>query len=179
MTKDKTRTPPPAKRSRDPDERIRLVATRDEIIETKLTQVQIDEMQRENLVLDNEIERLEEKKNEANKNFASQLKTIELQKSELRRMVNSGRRRETVTVEEYLTGRNEIVRVRKDTGDALRRENGEPQTRTATARELQEDMFPDKKPAPDAPETVQQNDAQDHAPPVDASFPSEFGGEPS
>lgn len=165
MTKEKTR--PPAKKSRDPEEKIRLVATREEIIETKLTQNQIDEMQRENLVLDNEVERLEEKKAEAMKNFASQLKTIELQKSEIRRMVNAAKRRETVTVEEYLTGSNEIVRFRKDTGDRIGQ-------RTATARELQEDMFPDKAPVT----TDSEDPPQNGAPATDDAFPAEFGGDP-
>jgi hypothetical protein len=178
MSKDKATNKPPARKSRDPEERIRLLATRDEIIETKLTQLQIDEMQRENMVLDNEIEKIEEKKKESASNFASQLKTIELQKSELRRMVNSGRRRETVTIEEYLNGRNEVVRIRKDTGEPLRKDNGEPVTRTATARELQEEMFTDKRTDADPAGPVPQNDAQDHKPPGDASFPSEFGGEP-
>lgn len=169
MTKEKAK--PPAKKSRDPEEHIRLVATREEIIETKLTQVQIDEMQRENLVLDNEVERLEEKKAEATKNFASQLKTIELQKSEIRRMVNSGRRRETVIIEEYLNGRNEIVRIRKDTGERIGQ-------RTATARELQEPMFPDKQPEDGEAEDLPQNGAQDRNSPPDGAFPGEFGADP-
>jgi len=166
MTKEKATAP--AKKRRDPNERIRLVATREEVIESKLTQNQIDEYQRENMVLDNEVEKLEEKKKEQAANIASQLKTIELQKSELRRMCNSGRRRETVEVEEYLTGSNEIVRIRKDTGERIGQ-------RTATARELQEEMFPDKATAePQEP----QIDAPNGSPPPDADFPAEFGGEP-
>lgn len=169
MSKEKPKAP--GKRSRDPNERIRLVATREEIIETKLTQNEIDEMQRENMVLDNEIEKLEEKKKEQMANIASQLKTIELQKSELRRMVNSGRRRETVTIEEHLTGSNEIVRIRKDTGERIGQ-------RTATPRELQEPMFPDKSPPENGNGDEQQIDAPGGSPPDDAGFPAEFGGEP-
>lgn len=126
------------------------------------------------VLLDDE-ERIEEKAKEAAKNFASQLKTNQLQRNELRRTINAGRARETVTVEEYLNGRNEIVRINKATGEPLRRENGEPQTRTATARELQEDMFSDKRQDQDGAGTVQQNDAQ---PQGDTGFPSEFGGDP-
>jgi hypothetical protein len=170
MTKEKSKAP--AKKSRDPNERIRLVATREEIIDTKLTQNEIDEYQRENMVLDDEIEKIEEKKKESASNFASQLKTIELQKSELRRMVNSGRRRETVVIEEHLTGSNEIVRIRKDTGERI---GG----RTATPRELQEEMFSDKPPPENGSVEEPQNDAPVHAGPGDNEFPAEFGGDPA
>lgn len=166
MTKEKAKPPP--KKPRDPEERIRLVATREEVVETKLTQQQIEDMREEVMILLDDEETIEKRKDEALKNFGSQLKTNQLRRNELRRTIAAGRKRETVTIEEHLNGRNEIVRIRKDTGDKIGQ-------RTATARELQEDMFADKPPPKDEPDDAQHNDAPS---PIDTGFGAEFGGDP-
>lgn len=148
-------------KKKDPDERVRKIGEREEIVETKLTQIQLEDMRMEVMALLDEEERIEAKKDEVAKNFTSQLKTNKLQINELRRTIAACKRRETIIVEEHLTQSNEIVRIRKDTGDRIG-------SRTATPRELQEPMFPDPPSDP-----AQQNDAP--APPDDAM---EFGEGP-
>jgi hypothetical protein len=122
---------------KDPNRFVRKIGEREESIETKLTQVQIEDMREEVMTLLDDEERIEEKAKEAAKNFASQIKTNNLQRNELRRTIASGRRKQTLIIEEHLTASNEVVRIRKDTGEAI----GSP--RTATPRELQEELFQD------------------------------------
>lgn len=159
----------PAKKKKDPNERIRKIGEREEVIEIKLTQLQLEDMREEVMTLLDDEERIEEKAKEASKNFASQLKTNQLQRNELRRTIAGGKRRETIIVEEHLTASNEVVRIRKDTGDQVG-------ARTATPRELQEDLF-QELPAGDPSE----NDApQNDAPEGDGAFDeSAFGSEPA
>lgn len=125
--------------------RIRLLATREEIIESKLTQLQLEDKRSTVMELLNEEESIEAKKDEASKNFASQLKTNRLQIDELRRIINSGRERTTIQVEEYLTKANEVIRIRTDTGDQIGQ-------RTASQRELQEDLPLEQKVKPEGDE---------------------------
>ncbi len=69
---------------------------------------------------------------------------LESIKDRIERALNTattGRQEIEVDIEEWLTRGNEIVRVRADTGEVLTR-------RTATASELQENLFP---PAPKPP----------------------------
>lgn len=127
--------------------RVRKIGEREEMIEIEFTPAQIAEKRVEVMVLLDEEERIDAKKDELAKNFASQLKTNKLQINELRRQITSGKTRQTLIVEEYLTQANEIVKIRKDTGEQIG-------ARTATPRELQEEMFGDK-PEEGAP----QNDA--------------------
>lgn len=135
-TKPKNEPKIDAPRKKDPNERIRLLATREEIVDSKLSQLQIEDMRATVIELLDEEERINGKKEESGKNFASQLKTNRLQIDELRRKITSGRRRDTIVVEEYLTGSNEVVRIRADTGERIG-------ARTATLKELQEEMFSD------------------------------------
>ena len=138
-----------SKRTRDEGaKRIRKIGEREEMIEIEFSDEQIADKRGEVMVLLDEEERIEAKKEELAKNFASQLKTNKLQINELRRQITSRKTRMTVIVEEHLTQQNEIVRIRKDTGEQVG-------VRTATPRELQEEMFPAKQegdaPPNDAP----------------------------
>ena len=158
------------KNKKNPTERIR--GEREEILEEKLTQLAIENMREEVMILLDDEERLQEKAKEAAKNFGSQIKTNELQRNELRRTITSGRRRITLVVEEYLTASNEVVRVRKDTGEQIGQ-------RTATPRELQEELPLDSK-AEEAAESEDDDPQQSDADlaEMEASGGSAFGAEP-
>lgn len=148
-------------KKKDPNERVRKIGEREEIVDVELTEAQLEEMRGEVMVLLDDEERIEEKAKEAAKNFSSQLKTNQLQRNELRRKIATRRVRNTIIVEEHLTQANEIVRIRKDTGEIIG-------TRTATPRELQEEMFSDKPPA--AP-----SDAPPEGDPPETGEPEMFG----
>jgi hypothetical protein len=136
-----------AKVKKDPNRLVRKLGEREEVLETKLTQIQLEDMREEVMVLLDEEERIEKKRKEAAKNFGSQLESNKLQMSELRSTIASGKRKQTLIIEEHLTAQNEVVRIRQDTAEII----GQP--RTATARELQEELFQDEPQPPlaDAP----------------------------
>jgi hypothetical protein len=137
---------------KDSNRLVRKLGEREEVIETKLTQIELEDKRMEVMILLDDEEAIERKAKEASANFTSQLKTNKLQRNELRRVITSGKSRQTLVIEEHLTAANEVVRVRKDTGDII----GQP--RTATARELQEDLFQDP-PADPAPQGDAPSDA--------------------
>jgi chromosome segregation ATPase len=145
--------------------RVREVGQREETLKRQLTATEIQALREELEALLDDEDNIDEKKKEASKNFASQLETNKLQQSNLRRRIKSKEAEEKVLVKEYLTKANEIVRIRADTDEQIGQ-------RTATKAELQEEMFPDKKPEGGSPETGEpQNDAQ----PQPAGL--EFGGD--
>lgn len=154
---------------KDPNERVRKIGQREEIINVKLTQVQLDEMRYEVMLLLDDEERIEEKAKEAAKNFSSQLKTNQLQRNEIRRVVTAGVRRQTIIVEEHLTASNEVIRIRQDTGDQL------GLGRTATPRELQEELPLDPKPADDEAESEEDESETSE---LEVTGESAFGAEP-
>jgi hypothetical protein len=119
---------------KDPMGRVRKIGEREENVDVKLTQLQIEDLREQVMVYLDDEERIEEKAKEAQKNFASQLKTNQLQRNEIRRTIAAGRKRVSITVEEYLTNSNEVIRVHKQTGEQL------GPARTATPRELQEEL---------------------------------------
>lgn len=144
------------KKPKDPFERVRKVGQRDEMHERRLTDVEMDDLHAQYLALGNQREELEEKKAEVLANYNAQFKAIDLQSDTTRKLLNSRRRSDTITVEEWLNASNEIVRIRADTGEQL----GDP--RKARADELQEKLFPD--PAQDG-EPEAEHDADEATPP--------------
>jgi hypothetical protein len=129
-----------SKKKSDPNERIRPVGEpREAIIEHKLTQIQLDGLKDNVMDLLDQREDLKEKAKEVVTNYKSQIATCELTIESTRRTIRSGRRQETIQVQEFLTRSNEVIRVRTDTGAQIG-------TRTATARELQEELFGEKPP---------------------------------
>jgi hypothetical protein len=162
----------PGTAKKDPHKRVRKIGEREEVIEELLSDDQVHAMHEEIMVLLTEEEKLEERAKEAAKNFQSQIKTAELQRNELRRTVTSRKRRTTVVVEEHLTAANEVIRIRKDTGDQIGK-------RTATANELQEPMFPDKPPGDQDDDPAQQSDAQGATPSGQPEPDMAFGETPA
>lgn len=167
----KSKPEPDKKKPKDPYERIRKVGQREESLERRLTDVEMDDLHVTYLSLGNQREDLETKKAEVMANYNAQFKAIDLQADTVRRLLNSRRKSDTVVVEEWLNASNQIVRIRADTGEQL----GDP--RKARADELQEKLFPDKeeKSADPAPSPAPQGDAppQDPAPAADNAFGSE------
>lgn len=143
------------------EERIRKIGQREEMFEYVLTQVQIEDLTHTVMDLLDQEEQVKEKLNEVKKNYASQLETIQLQRNELRRTIKSGRRRESLIIEEHLTASNEVIRIRQDTGEPIGR-------RTATQKELQEDLPFEEDPAP-------QSDASPEPSAPDGLDGEEFG----
>lgn len=113
---------------------VRKLGQREETLVTELSEEEINELQSQIVQMLNHEEKLEEKLAEVKKNYVSQISTSELQRNELRRQVNSRMRQEKVLVEDHLTASNEVVRIRSDTGRPV------GILRTATPRELQEDL---------------------------------------
>lgn len=135
----KPKSEPEKKRPpRDPFERIRKVGEREELLERRLSDVEMDDLHQTYLSLGNQREDLESKKSEVLANYGAQFKAIDLQADTARKLLNTRRKSDTVLVEEWLNASNEIVRIRSDTGEQL----GDP--RKARADELQEKLFPDK-----------------------------------
>lgn len=123
-----------SKPSKKRNERIRKIGEREESIVHELSAKELSDRKDDVMDLLEEVEKIEERKKEQAKNYASQLSTLELQIGEMRREIKSGKRSQTVLIQEFLTASNEVIRVRADTDEQI----GIP--RTATARELQEEL---------------------------------------
>lgn len=166
MSNDKPK-PTTKKPPKDPFERVRMLEERDEVLEVRLTDVEMDDLHHTHLSLTNQKEDLKDKLDEVKSNYKAQFDAIDLQVTTTRRLLNTRRKQVPVKVQTWLNASNEVVRIRADTGDQL----GDP--RKARADELQEKLFPDKPPADPAP----QSDAQPAGPPPDGQ--PEFGSEPA
>lgn len=153
------------KAKKDPNERVRKIGEREEIIETKLTQKEIEDLRGTVMVLLDRKDEILEKKSEVVKNYGSQLATVDLEIDTTRRLIHSGRRKIDITVDEFLTQGNEIVRIRRDTGEQIG-------ARTATQKELQEPLFEDDAEAPDPGVAADGEEAE--GPP---DFSGDFGEE--
>lgn len=161
-------------RRRDPNERVRKVGEREVTIDIVLTPLQLEDEHHNVMAFLDQKEEIEEKKKENMKNFAAQLAAVELQIDAARRLIKSKRRRETLVIEDWLTGANEIIQIRQDTGDQV------GDVRKARSDELQEKLFGDRPTDPG-----QQNAAPPQTginPPTDGDFPTAetaFGADPT
>lgn len=138
MTTKKTYADP--KKPKDPNERVRKLGEREEQLEIRLTQLEMDDYHNQHLALSNQRDELEEKLAEVKANYKAQFEAIDLQVAATRRLLNTRRRTATVKVEEWLTASNEVIRLRADTNEQL------GDLRKARADELQEKLFPDNPP---------------------------------
>lgn len=160
----KTDPPPAPKKPKNPFEHVRMLGARDEALEVRLTDAEMDDAHHQFLALHNQREELEEKLSEVKSNYKAQFEAIDLQSQATRRLLNSRRRVTTVNVQEWLNASNEVVRIRTDTGDQL------GDARKARSDELQEKLFPDKPDAAVDPGTLQGDIGPDGA---DAAFGDE------
>jgi hypothetical protein len=146
---------------------VRKLGEREEIIVHTLTGGELAEVQDTVMALLDHRQEVEEKKKEANANFKAQLETIELELETARRTFRGRARKESVVIEEHLTSANEVIRIRKGTKEIVGQ-------RTATAEELQEEMFPEEQ--GDSGEVPQDEAPAQVDPQSDEQF--DFGSEP-
>jgi len=114
--------------------RVRKLGEREESVVTPLSDSQLEEVKERVMVYLDEIDAIKDKKDEAVAQFKAEAATIKLQLETDRKLLKSRARKDMVVIEEYLTQANEVIRVRKDTGEQIGQ-------RTATSAELQEEMF--------------------------------------
>jgi hypothetical protein len=127
---------------------VRMLEERDETLDVRLTDVEMDDLHNQHLALTNQRDELEEKLAEVKANYKAQFEAIDLQVTSTRRLLNTRRKQVAVKVQSWLTDKNEVIRIRSDTGDQL------GDARKARADELQEKLFPDNGDA------AQQSDAE-------------------
>lgn len=143
-------------KKRDPSERVRKIGEREESIEHRLNAGELEDIKDRVMTHLDEIDKIESKKAEAVANYKAQTASFELQLEADRNLLKSRVLRSMIVIEEYLTHGNEVIRVRKDTGEQIG-------ARTATPAELQEELFPDP---PTDPGHLQRDAAPESTPPV-------------
>lgn len=143
-----------AKQAKDPMARRKKIGQRVENLVEKLTPMQIEDEKEKVISLLRSKGELAAKKKTANAEFKLKADEIEEQIAATVMVVNTARRETEVTIEEWLTHGNEVIRVRADTGEQIGR-------RTARVEELQMEIFEgaddDEKPEV----TVTQGDVED------------------
>jgi len=138
----KPNTEPKAKRVSKPariSERLanaRKIGTRDEVVIEQLSPSQIDEERTKVCLHLREIDVVKTAKREANDRAKARITELENAIASGVRVANAGKRDAEIVVEEWLTGRNEVIRVRTDTGEIIG-------TRNASLGEMQEELFGD------------------------------------
>lgn len=129
------------------------IGERQETITRALSPMEVDREREEVCKLLREIDKAEEeRKNEA---AAAKAKITELKTrlAEHARVANTAKRDEEITIEEWLTDKNEVIRVRADNGEIIG-------NRVARAAELQEDLpLGDKEADDDEGDDAEEGDA--------------------
>lgn len=116
----------------------RKIGERQETITRLLSPSEV-ELEREHVCkLLREIDRAEEERKNAAAAGKAKLTELRTRLAEHAGVANTAKRDEEVTIEEWLTDKNEVVRVRADTGEVIG-------NRVARAAELQEDLDGDKE----------------------------------
>jgi hypothetical protein len=137
------------------DERKRKIGERTEVIEVKLTPMQIEDARAKVIDLLQEKDELEEKLASVKADYKAKIAEVDSRKAHELGMVRTGRTRKELVIEEWVTAQNEVVRVNQETGEELGR-------RTATPRELQEELpLEDAKPEADAESELEDEVAAD------------------
>ena len=168
--KSKSKPAPASGKSRSGDRlaNARKIGERQETITHQLSPMEVDRERETVCMLLREIERTEAEI----KNIASghKAKLVEL-KTRLKShttAANTAKRDLEITIEEWLSDKNEVIRVRADTGEIVG-------NRVARPAELQEDLPLGDKPDDDDDET-EEGDADDSDDADDAEAGDDFGG---
>lgn len=145
----------------DGSQLVRKVGEREETIEVPLTQEQL--LAQKDLVCEliDAKGKLEDEKKEAMKALGARSAAIDLKLENAMRLVRARRQSVGVMIEDWLTKKNEIVRIRADTQEQI------GDVRRARADELQERLFEDPP----------QNDASGHGPDPDLPSADEVFGD--
>lgn len=120
----------------DPRRRVRKVGSRDETISVELTAAELDAGRKRIVQLMADEDQADDALAEVKAQYKARLQAIRSERSGLRRMDAAGKRSVDITVEEWLTANNEVIRVRTDTQEQVG-------ARNATSAELQEPLFKD------------------------------------
>lgn len=127
MAKSKTKT-----KNGQPQNR-RKIGERLEVIIEKLSPMQVDEERAKVCDCYAELEALEEERKKITADVKARIASRKAAQKEAAACATSARRKVEVTVEEWLTDTNEVIRVRTDTGEVLGQ-------RTARMHEQQEEL---------------------------------------
>lgn len=149
------------------DELVRKIASRTETIETTLTQIEIEDQRQKFIELCGDRDQAKEDEKARVAEHKSGLAKLSAMIASTLGLIRSGRTKKEVPIEEWVTKQNEVVRINADT-----REEIGPR-RTATARELQEEL-PLKNP-PEADEDP--NEGDDGEKTASAEADADFGNE--
>ena len=133
------------------DEPKRKIGERTETIHVKLTPMQIEDERATVIDLIQTKEELEERLKSSKADYKAKIAEVDSKTAAALGAIRSGKTSREVVIEEWLTDRNEVVRLDKATGLEI----GE--RRTATARELQEEL---PLPAPNRLEATVENDGE-------------------
>lgn len=123
---------------KDPSARARTIGEPySEVITISLTPSEVAEQRSELCTLLDAEEKLDERLARIKAEIKAEATTVEDKIKVTRRRISTKQTDVEVTLQQYLTVGNEVIIVRTDTDDIMYR-------RTATARELQEDLFADR-----------------------------------
>lgn len=126
----------------------KLIGTRIETITEKLSPMQVEKELRRGADIYRELDALESEKKKITSEVGAKIAARKAALRESMTTATSARRQIEITVEEWLTEKNEVIRVRTDTLDVLG-------TRNARVDELQEelDLEPEPTESADGPES--------------------------
>lgn len=151
-----------SKKEKKTGDLVRMLGERKQTVDRRLTVPEIDENRDQIMSLLDEKERKIDLASQASKALKAEIAEIDAKISECRRVDRGKVRRADMTVQDWLTRGNEVVRIVKETGEYV----GDP--RTATAEELQESFLDAKG---NIPEGDPQPAGEDPDPPEgDADF---------
>jgi hypothetical protein len=119
----------------DPKRRVRKIGQRDETITVEVSPAELDRGRRRIVELMADEDHADDALADVKAQFKARIQAIRLERSTLRRIDASGKKSVDVTIEEWLTASNEVIRVRTDTQEQVG-------ARTASSSELQEPLFP-------------------------------------
>lgn len=122
-----------AKKRNKSDEPRRKLAERTEVVEVRLTPMQIEDERAKVVDLLQERDELKAAWKSAKDAHKAKETELDSRLETARGAIRAAKIRREITVEEWITDRNEVIRIDKATGEEIGR-------RTASARELQEDL---------------------------------------
>jgi len=114
-------------------EPVRKLGERTETIEVKLSPAQIEDERARVIDLLQERDELDEEWKNIKAAHKAKIADLDSKLAAARGAVSSGKVRREITIEEWVTRQNEVIRIHKETREELGRRN-------ATAAELQEDL---------------------------------------
>jgi hypothetical protein len=152
-------------RTGDRLENARKIGERQETITHMLSPTEVELEQREVCKLLREIEKTEGEIKNVTATHKSRLVDLKTRLRSSANIANTAKRDIEITVEEWLSDKNEVIRVRTDTGEVIG-------NRTARAAELQEDLPLDSEEGDDEAE---EGDDEDDDGGEDAAEAGDFG----